>query len=716
MLKYFLPLLCIPLALYAESDELGLLESFEEVSSIATKTKLNVDDMPSTVNVLKASQLQLLGINNLAEALAFLPGIEMDRTAIGWKTTVIRGIKNPEGYVFDKIKLMIDGVDVGSALHGTIEYYLDFPIELIERIEVLKGPGSALYGTGAYAGVINVITKNAEADSGALFGGVGSFDSRLAGLHANYRDSGTYLGIDGYYQSDDKHLDARGFAREPDRFEGREQSDEAFSDYSLSLYAKLQNLSLKARAKKNESGNYYGINEALEEGDNGEGNTRQFHFAELEYELPLFTQSSIDFKTGWKHFELDLTASVQMDQQTYNAFNTPIVGLLVSLTDLLGVSGDEYIGHFSYDEDRYYGDAALNYREWEDHDIVVGLFYSTLSLGENRYYADGMTQGNVYLIELLNDLLGTSLMPIDDVLIKNDPERQIRAVYFNDLYSFSDSLAFQLGVRLDDYKDEFSLPSYKLGMIYRYSDRINTKLSYGKSFRAPSLWELYLHQNVVNAGADNSGGNPELDPEIINSFEANFIYNDRFQNSFALNLYSSVLNDVIDISRSYNGGPYYTNYDERISKGIELEYTNHFPGGHELGLSYAHNITDYDSVLGDNASQDMPGISKDMFKAYYIHLLGNSSSLGVRYTYYGPQEANIMTEAPEDRADYEKEYPSHSTFDLTYAYNGGGWQLYLSAYNLFDEEIVDPSFNNAHPDTGQLREGRYFMGKVRIPF
>jgi iron complex outermembrane receptor protein len=702
--------------LYGESDELGLLESFEEVSSIATKTKLNVDDMPSTVNVLKSSQLRQLGINNLAEALAILPGIEMDRTPIGWKTTVIRGIKNPEGYVFDKIKLMIDGVDVGSALHGTVEYYLDFPVELIERIEVLKGPGSALYGTGAYAGVINVVTRNAEERSGTFFGGVGSFDYRLAGLHASYLDSGTYLGLDGYYQTNNKHLDAKGFPREPNRFEGEEKSDEAFNDYSLGLYARLQHLSFRARTKKNESGNFYGINEGLEEGDNDEGNTRQSHFAELEYELPLFARSSIDFKAGWKYFKLDLTASVQMDQEAYDVFNTPLTEALVSITDLLGLSGDDYIAYFDYDENRYYGDMALKYRELEGHDIVLGLCYSTLSLGANRYYADGLTQGNVYIIELLNDLLGTSLMAIDDVLIKEDPERQIRAVYFNDLYSFSDSVAFQVGLRLDDYKDEFSLPSYKLGMIYRYSDRINTKFSYGKSFRAPSLWELYLHQNVINAGADNSGGNPDLDPETIDSYEANFIYNDRFQNSFALNLYYSVLNDVIDVSRSYYGGPYYTNYDERISKGVEVEYTNHFPGGNELGLSYAHNITDYDSIRGDDASQDMPGVSKDMFKAYYLYLLDSSSSLALRYTYYGPQEANIMSEAPEDRADYEKEYPANSSFDLTYAYNSDAWQLYLSVYNLFDEKIVDPSYNNAHPESGQVREGRHFMGKVRIPF
>ena len=488
MAKQVVPLLLLPLLLWGETDELGLLESFEEVSSIATKTNLNVDDMPSTVNVLRGEQLQRLGVKNLAEALALLPGIEMDHTPVGWKTTVIRGMKNPESYVFDKIKLMIDSVDVGSALHGTIEYYLDFPVELIERIEVLKGPGSALYGTGAYAGVINVVTKASEEQAAdAFFGGVGSYQFAMAGLTKHYRDSHTFLAVDGYYQRNDKHLDAKGFAPEPGRFEGKEQSDESFKDYSVGLFARMQGITLKARAKQNRSGNYYGINESLEEGDNAEGNLRQLLFAELGYQYPVASQSNLDLKAGWKHYKLNMTGSMQMDDATYAFFYTPLPVVAVSIGEILGIGGDDYVAHILYDKNSYHADAILNYRELPDHDIIAGASYSTLRIGQNRYYIEGVTRDNALIIDYLNSELGTSLATTDDVLITGNPEREIRALYVNDLYTYSDTIAFQAGVRYDDYKEEFSQFSHKLGMIYRYSDRINTKLSYGRSFRAPLL-------------------------------------------------------------------------------------------------------------------------------------------------------------------------------------------------------------------------------------
>jgi len=711
MVRHFLPVLLLPLLLWAETDELGLLESFEEVSSIATKTKLNVDDMPSTVNVLRGEQLQRLGINNLAEALALLPGIEMDRTPVGWKTTVIRGIKNPESYVFDKIKLMIDGVDVGSALHGTIEYYLDFPVELIERIEVLKGPGSALYGTGAYAGVINVVTKASEEQAAdAFFGGIGSYRFGMAGLTRHYRDNHTFLALDGYYQRNEKHLGAQGFAPEPGRYEGKEQSDESFKDYSVGLFARMRGVTLKARAKENRSGNYYGINESLEEGDNGEGNLRRLLFAELGYQHPVASQSTLDLKAGWKHYKLDMTGSMQMDDATYAFFYTPIPGVGASIGDILGIGGDDYVAHILYDKNSYHADAVLNYREFSDHDIVAGASYSTLRIGQNRYYVEGVTQNNALIIDYLNSELGTALTTTDDVLITGDPEREIRALYLNDLYTYSDTIAFQAGLRYDDYKEDFAQWSHKLGMIYRYSDHINTKLSYGRSFRAPSLWELHLHDNL-------GGGNPDLKPETIDSFEANLIYNDRLSSSLVFNLYYSILHDAIDIDRTDGAAAMYTNYDRRRSKGFELEYTNRFSGEDELGLNYAYNKTDYDSVVGDDASQDMPGISKAMFKAYYLRQINSAASLGVRYTYYGPQEANLMIVPPDERDSYKKMYPANATVDVTLAYTTARqWQFNLSIYNLFNRTVVDPSFNNSHPQSGQVREGTHLMAKVRIPY
>jgi iron complex outermembrane receptor protein len=125
----------------ADDDFASLLN---EATNIATKTKLNIDYQPSVVSVLHADKLKKIGITNLHEALGLLPGIETSILHTGWKQVIFRSAYNPDTFVFDKYKLYIDSVDVGSDLYSTSYYYLDFPVELIDRIEVLRGSASTI--------------------------------------------------------------------------------------------------------------------------------------------------------------------------------------------------------------------------------------------------------------------------------------------------------------------------------------------------------------------------------------------------------------------------------------------------------------------------------------------------------------------------------------------------------------------------------------------
>ncbi|MDP2077583.1 MAG: Plug domain-containing protein, partial [Sulfuricurvum sp.] len=172
----------------AHADELDSNKDLESLldnaSDLATQKSLNVDYLPSVVTIIDASTYIDAGIQTIAEALDMLPGIQMQISQVGYTTSTVRGLKMPNTYLSDKIKVMIDGIAINTEIAGSNSYYMDFPMQLVERIEVLRGPNSTLYGAGAFYGTVNVITKlgNSKKEN-QLFAGVGSYQYRTAGVN-----------------------------------------------------------------------------------------------------------------------------------------------------------------------------------------------------------------------------------------------------------------------------------------------------------------------------------------------------------------------------------------------------------------------------------------------------------------------------------------------------------------------------------------------------
>ena len=100
----------------------------EETTAIATRTRLNVDDVPAFVSILYHDELIKLGITDVYEALCLVPGVEPYMDASGARLLIFRGVMEK-----GKVKLLIDGIDINNTFRGSIYYYYDFPVELIQR-------------------------------------------------------------------------------------------------------------------------------------------------------------------------------------------------------------------------------------------------------------------------------------------------------------------------------------------------------------------------------------------------------------------------------------------------------------------------------------------------------------------------------------------------------------------------------------------------------
>lgn len=271
------------------SLENDFLQSLNEVSEIATKTKLNIDDSPSFVTVLHQKKLQKLGIETVFEAMRLVPGVQLTREGSGVPVVVFRGVTQK-----GEVKLMLDGVTINNSYRGSIYHYLDFPVDLIERIEVIRGAGSVLYGSGAISGVINIITKSSNTSNTNL--------AFLSGAtHNNYR-AGTFfatqlqdinVAVDAYYHDTDKML---------------ETTDRHLRDYSIGLNVNNGTFGLLARIRKSDQGNAYGILGVRDADENKYNNINDTGFAQFSYKDKLTQTNTIEVLAGVNKYIQEIEA------------------------------------------------------------------------------------------------------------------------------------------------------------------------------------------------------------------------------------------------------------------------------------------------------------------------------------------------------------------------------------------------------------------------
>ncbi|MGC2047761.1 MAG: TonB-dependent receptor plug domain-containing protein, partial [Gallionella sp.] len=161
-----------------EEEELALAYGDKSFVSIASGTKQPIARAPSVATVLTAEDIAAIGAADLDEVLETVPGLHVSRSPIGYNPIyTIRGIHtqyNPQ------VLMLVNGIPITGAFVGNrSNVWAGMPVENIARIEVIRGPGSALYGADAFSGVINIITKTSTDVDGTLLGvRAGSFNNR----------------------------------------------------------------------------------------------------------------------------------------------------------------------------------------------------------------------------------------------------------------------------------------------------------------------------------------------------------------------------------------------------------------------------------------------------------------------------------------------------------------------------------------------------------
>jgi outer membrane cobalamin receptor len=126
--------------------------------SVASKRPLNVRESPSIVSLITAEEIKASGARDLIDVLRLVPGVDFGMDVLGTVGIGMRGNWAHEG----KTLVLIDGQEMNEILFGTTQYGNHFAIDQIKKIEIIRGPGSAIYGGYAEYGVVNIITRQGE--------------------------------------------------------------------------------------------------------------------------------------------------------------------------------------------------------------------------------------------------------------------------------------------------------------------------------------------------------------------------------------------------------------------------------------------------------------------------------------------------------------------------------------------------------------------------
>jgi len=154
----------------------NIMNILDVETEIATKSKVNADFVPGIVTVLRGEQLEMMGVEDVHAALQYVPGANLVSNNYGRKGVTVRGIGGAFGS--SNLKLMLNGHAVNGNFSVAAPHLMNLPIEQVDRIEVIRGPGSVLYGEYAFSGVVNVVTRSGDNRG---FVGYGRYDSPVMG-------------------------------------------------------------------------------------------------------------------------------------------------------------------------------------------------------------------------------------------------------------------------------------------------------------------------------------------------------------------------------------------------------------------------------------------------------------------------------------------------------------------------------------------------------
>jgi outer membrane receptor for ferrienterochelin and colicins len=662
-----------------EPDVIGL----EQVVVSADRNEKNRRESPTIVNSINPKIFERTQNVTLSEGLNFAPGLRMENNCqnCGFSQVRMNGLEGPYS------QILINSRPVFSGLAGVYGLEL-IPANMIERVEVIRGGGSAMYGSNAIAGTINLITKDPLVNNFAASG-----NYSVTGAGANGETAGdASLNLNGSFISDDfkTGMSLFGFTRKRDPYDA---NADGFSELAL-----IDNLTLGTRIFQRVSNrgkvtvDYFKINEYRRGGN--------------KFELPLH--------------ESDISESVRHN------INSGAINF-----NLLMRESDKFSAFFSaqsVNRESYYGanrDLSA-YGETTDFTFSSGMQYNR-QINYLLFAPAAFTSGLEYNGSFLTDKKLGYYDPAENVHFGNtlvaDQKVMTQAMFVQSEWKLEDWVV-TAGVRFDHYtvsdvtkeSDDITgnVLSPRISVLYNITGGLQFRTGFAKGFRAPQIFDEDLHIETSGSRQVLHQNDPDLKQESSQSYTSSLDYSKAFgewQIQVLAEGFYTRLNEPF--ANEYgtpdeNGVVVYTRVnakDGATVKGVNLELNASPSGKLQLQSGFTIQKSEFDEPQEFNEtrffrspeSYGYLSFNYNPVHEFSMALTGNYSG-PMLVPYFGPratspEQGQLNTSDSFFDAGIKLVYEIHLSNFMSMEFIGGIKNIFNSYQNDFDSGIHrDPAY------------------------
>ncbi len=562
--------------------------SVESVYS-ASKRFQKVTTAAASITIVTSDEIRRYGYRTLGEILQNVPGfyITYDRN---YTYAAVQGF-GPEGDYNSRILLLVDGHRINDDIYDQAPLGTEFPVDvdLIARVEVIQGPGSSIYGSNAFFGVVNVITRKADSLSGVQVSISG--DSQMTGYARLTAGGQLKAGL------------------------------KAFVSATLYSTPGTQDLFFS------EFGSPATNNGIVKDSDHDRFS--QF-LANLSY-------GDLTFQAvyGSRHKQIP-TAS----------FGTVFASTEEQTTDGHGYFDLVYSHTFrgnlilsartSLDNYWYSGNYPYNYAPQDtsqitiNHDASYGSWWAEeVQLSKTVFKHHLVTVGGDYRHNFRIEQQNYDLQPYQ-LYLSDYRSSRVYAFYAQDDYSIRKNLLLSAGVRHDQDSTSGGTTNPRIGLIYDPFEHTTLKFLYGTAFRAPNAYELHYQSSIANLP------NPQLRPETIRS--AQVILEQYFGSThrFSAGYFRDQMNHLIGEMENAGGVLQYQNVGAVQTQGTQATFEAKWSSGFatQASYTYEHPVDQHPGeIVGNipahllNANLLVPFFSRKLTAGLNFHYVSGRQSL-----------------------------------------------------------------------------------------
>lgn len=631
----------------ASAEEMQTFEMDEFVVT-AARTETRLVDTPANISVVGAEQIEAKKYQDMGEVLKDVSGVTVLDTGVGTKEKMIK--LNGD----DRVLILVDGRRVGTDMgsnaggRGSVDMNQLPDTSMIERVEVLKGAGGALYGSEAVGGVINIITKKADMTNGKVSLGFGSFgaEDKKIMYSAKQGKTGVTVSASQYEQDYYKYRDSKTNTTKrwdyPTDFENKK--------FSLNLTQEIT-----------ETTNL----------------TVGFDYSKYEGMSPSYAKVN------------DWTTLFKQDKETQNIY---------AKYDWVINNDDQGYIQFYHNELEYNNISLIN-PVWNDTTYV---YDNVDSFGFMKEKANGLDIQQAVTTSDTNKLVVGASWRESDVTAKGDnayhESIDNTAVFVSDTWEFAPTWTLNAGVRYDDHSHAGDDTTMSAGLNKKLDENSHIYFNWSEVFRAPTTDDLF-YNGTMNGAIFK--GNPNLKPETGETWTIGYATKINDRTDFSVNYFESDLKDAIWWD-TYGESKTVWNIDEQNKRGMEVTLNHELNDNVTLNATYTYlRVEDYKDggyVRDRNYYPNVYRVGVNYKDGKWDGNVWLRSGRGC--------ETNVLLMGSPRYLDND-----FMTVDMTVTYKASDdFSIYAKAYNLFNEAYTDyvGSYDGTYNSPAQSR--RFIIG------